>query len=550
MINSINEYDNSYNRLNKDNIKSDSITLSNLSNIIVKPNKNDIKNSFKITSNNNNITYKNENILKSKETFSIISEDNLCFDHIFNEKNNFSIGTIQNSNAKTFSTYHSSGFNTSKSKMKVSSFFLKEIKKQVTVFCLFSGINNINQIKLNTKVGSIKSLKNIKRNVVLSKKNSFNNLSSNSVINYNKVNEFNNKELRKKGISLTNPIPHIKINININSEKQLKKENIKSNSYKFQDFSSFADDKFFFYIEKYLKSSQPAKSLFDSITNLIFDYINTISSKEIDSNILKYIQDEIDIGVVMILDEYLWVASKGNSRIIASFKEGEEIFRLNSILNKYNSYSYYVNNYIQESNRSTVEVNIFRISEDLDFISIINDETTKLILNKEIVSCVYQGLLKEINTLLKGNEKKTFFFTENSNKNLNHLESINSMLSVDKINENVIYSSMKNIFKTYFMNLPESNISYGLLFLKNFSENINHKKLNEIKMIVNRINLSPPSIDYNNIYPHILKNANIQFELCNKQIIKLKRGDSSLDDKSIKSKINKLLSLCCCFLKK
>lgn len=543
MINSINEYDNSYNRLNKDKIKSsDSITLSNLSNIILKPNKNDIKNSFKITSNNiNNITYKDENILKSKETISIISEDNLCFDHIFNEKYNFSIGTLQNSYAKTFSTYHSSGFNKSKSKMKVSSFFLKEIKKQVTVFCLFSGITDINQINLNSKRGSI-SLKNIKS--VLSK----NNLSFNSVINYNRINEFNNKDLRKKGISLTNPIPHIKLNININSEKQ--KENIKSKVYKFQDFSSFADDKFFFYIEKYLKSSQPAKSLFDSITNLIFDYINTISSKEIDSNLLKYIQDEIDIGVVMILDEYLWVASKGNSRIIASFKEGEEIFRLNSILNKYNSYTYYVNNYIQESNRSTVEVNIFRISEDLDFISIINDETTKLILNKEIVSCVYQGLLKEINTLLKSNEKKTFFYSVNSHKNLNHLDSINSMLSVDKINENVIYSSMKNIFKTYFMNLPENNISYGLLFLKNFSENINHKKLNEIKMIVNRINLSPPSIDYNNIYPHILKNANIQFELCNKQIIKLIKGDHSLDEKGIKFKINKLLSLCCCFLKK
>lgn len=545
MINSINEYDNSYNRLNKDKIKSsDSITLSNLSNIILKPNKNDIKNSFKITSNNiNNITYKDENILKSKETISIISEDNLCFDHIFNEKYNFSIGTLQNSYAKTFSTYHSSGFNKSKSKMKVSSFFLKEIKKQVTVFCLFSGITDINQINLNSKRGSI-SLKNIKRKAVLSK----NNLSFNSVINYNRINEFNNKDLRKKGISLTNPIPHIKLNININSEKQ--KENIKSKVYKFQDFSSFADDKFFFYIEKYLKSSQPAKSLFDSITNLIFDYINTISSKEIDSNLLKYIQDEIDIGVVMILDEYLWVASKGNSRIIASFKEGEEIFRLNSILNKYNSYTYYVNNYIQESNRSTVEVNIFRISEDLDFISIINDETTKLILNKEIVSCVYQGLLKEINTLLKSNEKKTFFYSVNSHKDLNHLDSINSMLSVDKINENVIYSSMKNIFKTYFMNLPENNISYGLLFLKNFSENINHKKLNEIKMIVNRINLSPPSIDYNNIYPHILKNANIQFELCNKQIIKLIKGDHSLDEKGIKFKINKLLSLCCCFLKK
>lgn len=558
----------------------------------------------------------------------------------FHRNPNFYLGAIENSLVNTFSSYsYSTPTSCYNSKVGVDCFFVDEIKKNVAIFYLFSGVSDFSKLEeLNSFVSSKPSntyLPGRKKNITIDKDIRSDNSSSKGssmddntenavddptknviqtcrIISQSKVAlnvdhlKFPENPLttRKKNQSYTTPeiisvaikkdaviiknevnddsiISHIgsnnilsklkqkraKSNKHVTllipegtkdeavSDQQIPEKIIKSQSLKnviansrtpradiskssfiqFKDqanetFAEYADAFYLKILKKSFKSSMsPNIAIIESVTSTINSYLGSLASKKLSNSQREKLHQECEVSIVMIIDEYAWVATKGNCRVVASFKDGEEISRLSSILDKRKTkQSYVMNNYVQESNASTVEINLFRLPPDIDFICFLGSDILNTIMNREMVSNVFQALLKELE-----------FSTINSGCEIN--------------NSSVLYKAMRLIFNQHLKEYSIDNISYAIMLFKNFTVNISKEKIWNIKSIMNRINLSTPFYDNNDIYPLVLNNNNIQFEFSDQKRIKKVELNSSDYSNSLISKNHfKVIykTICLCFKRK
>ncbi len=604
----------------------------------------------KIKSNKKVTLFVNEPDKEDKE----IQFNNSSESQIIHELPLLSIGSLENSKAQAFSTYSLTSTDSYHvSKMNVECFFVEELKKNITLFSLFSGIKHMsseeninNPPKRHSRLlGSKDNL----RNYFSSDDKIINDDELNSSANDSELNDSNassrtskessihkeNKEKREEafpkmpklrvriGNAFTNPaLPNIEESVekkhpskkssannfffqnekgrstpseveakriiykklkqklidkrtklekkmSISQQRELPanskytaelkpkenltdieyqqindKANIKSNLQynELTDFTSFANSVYSSLLISHLKLKiQPNQAMMNAIADLMNLYLNNpkLKEKNYSKSLIEKIHEEITLSICLIIDEYLWVAVKGNSRVVASLKEGEEIYRLSSLLVKNKSDAFLVNNYTVNSNKNTVEVNAFRIPPDLDFIFMLDKESINKILNKEFVSSMYQALLKEIDSLEKEDE--------------NQIEELVHMQVQKNTKESAIYRAMKIIFNGYMKNENIPNFAYGVLLMKNFTDCIDKQKISTIKSIINRLNLSLPAIDNNDIYPHLLENDKIQYEFNDTKMIKKTLADlSTLSSKKNKSQIKEIYNYicCCCFKKK
>lgn len=555
----------------------------------------------------------------------------------FHKNPNFFLGAIENSIVNTFSSYsYSTPTSSYSNKVGVDCFYVDEIKKNVAVFYLFSGISDFSKISEISSKPSI-SLPGRKKNVTLNKEIRSDLESSNGSSVDDQENTESNKNnikyqtsrdnqvkwvaqdtdpmkfpqnpltARKKNQSYTTPIilnmaaskeekdltknceeldestnthtgannilsklkqrqakpnKHVILNVpevitksevvapsdkqvtdrgsksmsckNVigNSNPELSKNSINHSKEEIPEtFAEYADYCYLKILKKKFKSSiSPNTTLIESVTSTLNSYFESLSSKKLSSLQRERLHKECEVSIVMIVDEYAWIATKGNCRVIASFKDGQEICRLSSVLskNKVNESSYIKNNYVQESNSSTVEINLFRLPPDIDFICFLSSDILNSIMNREMVSNVFQALLKELEST-----------------NISSLTEIN--------NSSVLYKAMRLIFNQHLKEYNIDNIAYAIMLFNNFTMNIDKEKISNIKSIMNRLNLSTPFYDNNDIYPLVLNNNNIHFEYSDKKRIKKVELNSSDYSTSVVSRNHfKIIykTICLCFKRK
>lgn len=207
----------------------------------------------------------------------------------------------------------------------------------------------------------------------------------------------------------------------------------------------------------------------------------------------------MSFSIVMIIDSYMWVATKGSCRAFASFKNSEEIYNLTSIKFDDNPNNLVkMNNYVSNTNKDEIEIKLLRLPHDIDFIFMLNKDISDILMNKDIVLNMYKSLNDELALNLFGiqnDDNSNAHFTFKVLKNIFEL-----LLYNEKSNLTLSFIQMK-----HFNSIISKNNEYAQFKEENIIKDNELKKLireNESKM--RRIIELNQNFDCDENYPNFL----------------------------------------------